>query len=221
MMLFRTLCAFTAGAAFAAPSFADTVFTDRMAFEAAFPNPLVFDSFEDLPATSSAQEDQFDRPGYVVSAVNEGFEFLPPLAVQGPTGGGGTFATDGVRHLNVGSLYSTSQNNDVVVTFTFDTPILAWFADITDLKGLDQAPNPRAFLETDQGLNITLLDGQDPTQDLLTIGFISDSPVSSFTIRATAGDSFGFDAISFGIPSPGGVVLFAAAGLALGRRRRG
>ena len=198
-------------------------FDDRMAFEAAAADQniaLDSESFEGLPITGSAAESEFTLPAFTVSAVNEGFEFLPPLGIEGLTGGGGTFATDGDQHLNVGSLFNTGQNNDVVVTFQFETAINALFLDITDLRGLDQAPNPRAFLETGAGDAITLLDGQQNDQDLLTVGLISDSTFDTVTIRATAGDSFGIDAVSFGVPTPGTAALLGLGGLSASRRRR-
>lgn len=220
--LMTVLSVSMAGAAFAGPP--GNVFNDRSAFETAAGNAgiaLQSEGFEGLPVTGSAAEFGFGLDGFDVSAINEGFEFLPPLGIQGLTGGGGTFATEGVQHLNVGSLFSGSQNNDVVVTFTFASPINALFWDITDLKGLDQAPSPRAFLETDGGDVITLLDGQDPSQDLLSIGLIDPAGFTTVTIRATAGDSFGFDAVSFGvIPTPGAFALAGVAGIAATRRRR-
>jgi hypothetical protein len=212
-----TLCA-----AAAAPTIGQT-FTDRDAFTTAASDAGVLlnaESFEGLPITGSAAESSFTLDDFTVVAVNEGFEFLSPLGIQGLTGAGGTFATDGEQHLNVGSLYSSADDNDVVVNFTFDSPITALFWDITDLKGLDQAPSPRAILTTDAGDEITLLDGRDGTQDLLTIGLINPAGFTEVSVRSTAGDSFGFDNLVYGIPSPGAAALLCVAGGAALRRRR-
>ncbi len=202
-----------------------TTFTDRASFEQAASDAgiasLGFESFEELPLSpGSADVDEIVVDDFTLSAVNEGFTFLPPLSVLGLTGPGGTFPTDGDQHVNVGSLFSSANNNDVVVTFTFAEPQNAFFVDITDLLGLDQAPNPQAFITTDGGDSFQLLDGQG-TDVLQSVGFVNASGFTTVEIRATAGDSFGLDAVSYGvIPAPGVVGLAGLAGVAAVRRRR-
>jgi hypothetical protein len=198
-------------------------FDDRMAFEAAAAGaniPLSFESFEGLPLDpSSAQRDTVAVDDFQIDAVNEGFTFITPLSVLGATGPGGTFATDGDQHINVGSLFNSGQNNDVVVTFTFNSPIAAFFLDLTDLLGLDQALSPRAILTTDAGDSLTIFDDANPGSDLQSVGLINAATFTEVTIRATAGDSFGIDAVSYGVPAPGAAAVLAGAGL-LGLRRR-
>jgi hypothetical protein len=210
--------------AIAVPALAgSSTFSDRANFEAAAAASgiaLNLESFEGFPLDpGSAERDSVDADDFLLEGVNEGFEFLPPLSILGPTGPGGTFATDGNQHVNVGSLFNSGLNNDVVVTFTFDTPQNAFFVDITDLLGLDQAPNPQATLTSDNGDFIQLLDGQgsDPN---INVGFINPGGFTTVTLRSTAGDSFGLDAVAYGIPTPGAASLLALAGLGVVRRRR-
>ena len=208
----------------AASSAAAQSFTDRAAFEAAASGAgiaLGLESFETLPLSSgSAELDVINAPSFDLAGVNEGFDFIPPLSVLGLSGPGGTFPTDGVQHVNVGSLFNSGLNNDVVITITFDSPQNAIFLDFTDLLGLDNAPNPRAILSTNAGDAITVLDGQG-TDPLLSAGFVSLTGFTEVTFRSTAGDSFGIDNVAFGvIPAPGAAGLLALAGLAATRRRR-
>jgi hypothetical protein len=206
----------------AAPALAQVDgFTDRATFEAAAGALLSFESFEALPLdTSTAQQDEVVVDGFTLSAVNEGFTFLPPLSVQGVTSTGGAFATDGVQHINVGSLFNSGQNNDVVLTFAFNSPIDAFFVDLTDLGGLDSQADPRGIFEV-AGETVTIYDASTRGGMLRTVGFILDTPVTSFDLRTTAGDSFGVDAVSFGlIPEPATAGLLGIAGLTLLRRRR-
>jgi|GEM_PF-1155415 len=216
--------AFFAGGALAASAVAaGAVFTDRASFESAAGAAgkiLELESFENLPLDpNSAVRDTVVTDDFTISAVNEGFEFLPPLSVLGTSGPGGTFATDGVQHVNVGSLGNGT--NDVVVTFTFDFLITAFFADFTDLRGLDNFPDGDATIENGVGDFTTLYDGFDVgNPSLVSVGFVSDTPFDTITLIATAGDSFGIDNVSYGIPSPGAGALLAIGGLAAARRRR-
>jgi hypothetical protein len=198
-----------------------TGFTDRASFESAVSGPISFESFEGLPLDpGTAERDEVIVGDFTLSAVNEGFTFIPPLAVQGMTSTGGAFATDGVQHINVGSLYNVGQNNDIALTFAFDTPITAFFADFTDLGGIDQAATPRAFYEV-AGETVSIYTTDERGGALRTVGFTTETPVSSFSMRATAGDSFGVDAVSYVfIPEPATAGLLALASTALLRRRR-
>ena len=207
-------------AAVAAPAMGSN-FLDRPTFESAASSAgiaLSTESFEefDLDPMSAARSEAV-ADNFTLSAVNEGFAFLDPLAILGPTGPGGTFATDGSQHVNVGSLFSSAQNNDVVLSFSFDSPRFAFFLDLADLNGLDQAPSPRAILSSDAGDSLTIFEGQG--QDLFTVGFINTAGFTEVTLRATAGDSFGVDAVTTGIPAPGSMALLGGVGVASMRRK--
>lgn len=218
----RILLASAAVGAIAAPALSQT-FSSRGLFTQAANDAgitLLNESFEGLvPDDDTAARDEVVVDDFVVSAVNEGFEFLPPLAVLNePNQMTGTRPTDGDQFVDVGSLFNGGLNNDVVVTFTFNEPQQAFFVDLTDLLGLDQAPNPRALLESDAGDTITLFSGNGAS--LITAGFINPAGFTTVTIRATAGDSFGIDNVDYGVPAPGAASLLALSGLAAARRRR-
>jgi hypothetical protein len=214
--------------AIAAPTAAASNFTDRTDFQNAADAagiPLLTESWESFtPDSATAQRDQVANDNFILTAVNESFTFIPPLSIlDDPTipnapDGDGTMPTDGEQYLHAASLYSSNDNNDIVLTFAFNEPQSAFFLDLTDLNGLDQAPNPRAILSSNAGDSLTIFEGDGA--DLFTVGFISDTTFTEVTLRATAGDSFGVDAVSYGVPTPASASLLALSAAAAARRRR-
>jgi hypothetical protein len=215
----RTITTTTGIAAIAASAgvASAAVFDDRANFETAASNANVpldgFESFENFTADESNFLDLVDADGFEVTGEDslDGFPFIFTIENNLTSG---LVPTDGDQVLR------SSTFDGAIITFTFDQPVLAAGFDII---GAGNFGGPGEItLANNLGESTTVFSGSNNnTNETFFAGIVSDAPFQTLTLTNTFdGDSFGIDAVSFGIPSPGAAGLLGVAGLAATRRRR-
>lgn len=116
---------------------------------------------------------------------------------------------DGTTHATL----STSTGNDLV--FTFDVPIFAFGLDADALNDVVL----RTQVELD-GVPVGLSGPSGVGQGTQFLGAISDTAFTTVRFVGGIGDSWSFDNLVWGVPTPGPTGLVLVAGIAAARRRR-
>lgn len=180
---------------------ANTVFTDRVAFEAALAS-FTTESFENNPQGGAVV-----TYGDLTIEETDGSNFLTNTLING-------FFTNAVTD-GQGSAWYDDNDNSVAV-FSFAAPINAVGFDIATASSQTAAIVGPGFAE-----NVAV--GTSP----VFFGIIASSMFTSFTVDVTGGPEVGFDRVSFGmgdaqapVPVPAAAPLMLAGLGALGLRRR-
>jgi len=193
---------------------AQTIYTDRAAWENAVSMPLMVEDFESEPGSNSY--DTFDLPyltfnGLLIDKVNPDIDTGQQFIADG-LASGGTSTTIHIRDFNAGIRF-TNTNGGTNAAFGFDY-YLNNHAETWDVSFLDDDGNISRH---------TLPRGPEP-KFFGVIGSAAD--LSEFTLIGDLhfGGQGGIDIdnVTFAVPAPGSVALLGVgATLACGRSRRG
>jgi hypothetical protein len=191
-------------------------FDDRGMFEDAAIDrniPLTgFESFEDAVPDPLDFLDEVEGENLTVTGFDtfDGFESIFTIETQAQSG---LVPTDGDQLLRV----STFDGSEV--TITFDVPVTAVGFNVI---GAGNFGGPGSVVaQTDTGILLDIIVADNDVNETFFAGVITNQTFNSITIFNTFdGDSYGIDAVAFGVPAPGAGAVLAMAGLAMTRRRR-
>ena len=188
----------------AQPAAALTIFNNETDFLNAA-GPLSFEGFEGLTANNSFNLALITASDFVVTASNSqlGIYNIPI---------GGAFATEGDQFL------VHQSGSGVTTTFTFNNEIKCFGFDLIDYGDFGTG---QLTLVNNAGDNAVVAVSGGLNGNVQYFGLISDFMFTQaiFT-NSIAGEGFGFDKVSYGVPEPATMMLLGLGSLAAIRGRR-